>query len=201
VTGLAPVARASVVTAPATFRACLHEAAGARSRHRADGCLRGAAEKDSTGVGRASLSIPVIKVALSTGRRKLNSPARGMRQYLRVALSTSVVGIATILGWTQLLQRQAVATTPLREFTVESMTQKIRDAHGHALVLVLCAIGSRNARPRNGGARCKSRGPVVPPVGCGDRPERDGHCAVAGRNELSAAPCRGKSRPAAARRR
>jgi hypothetical protein len=60
-----------------------------------------------------------------------------LRSRLRLALATVVLGTAAILGWTYFLQEQAVASTPLREFGVASMAQRIRDARGHVLVMVL----------------------------------------------------------------
>jgi hypothetical protein len=64
---------------------------------------------------------------------------------LRLPLATAVVGIAAILGWTYFLQEQALAATPLREFGVASLAQRIREARGHVLVLVLYDPGSDDA--------------------------------------------------------
>lgn len=68
-----------------------------------------------------------------------------LRPRLRLALTTAVFGIAALMGSTYFLQEQAVATTPLREFGVASMAQRIRDARGHVLVLVLYDPGSDDA--------------------------------------------------------
>jgi hypothetical protein len=41
------------------------------------------------------------------------------------------------MGWTHHLIDDAVATTPVREFTVASMAQRLREARGHVVILML----------------------------------------------------------------
>jgi hypothetical protein len=47
------------------------------------------------------------------------------------------VGLAAIGAWDHLQGEQALATTPLRQVSAASIVQRVRQAHGHVLLLAL----------------------------------------------------------------
>jgi hypothetical protein len=62
------------------------------------------------------------------------SPARFR---LRIGLTALMVGLAAIWGWDSLQGEQSLATTPLRQVSAASIVQRVRQAHGHTLILAL----------------------------------------------------------------
>jgi hypothetical protein len=55
----------------------------------------------------------------------------------RLGLVTVMVGLGVIWGWDRIQVAEALATVPVREVTIASVTQRVREARGHVLILAL----------------------------------------------------------------
>jgi hypothetical protein len=64
---------------------------------------------------------------------------------LKLALLTAILGIAATEAWEHHLQQEAVAMTPLHEYTPAEIVQRVHSARGRTVLLVLYSADSEGA--------------------------------------------------------
>lgn len=89
----------------------------------------------------ASPAVAPTPTELELLRAKLGR-RRSYRSRFRLGVVTAVIGIVAMVGWAYHLREEAIATTPLRQFTVAQTAQRMRDARGRVVILVLYRPGS-----------------------------------------------------------